>query len=117
MGEINPTLLAIIAVIVGPLVTYLIAARKVSGRIKDSDATELWAESKAIREWSAKRIKELDDHIDKIQQHLDRVEKANGSLTKENHKLTQEIDALRGTIQELQKQQDRFEDDTGGQHE
>ena len=46
MELIIPVLVAAVA----PLATYLIAARRFSGKIESSEATELWAESRSIRD-------------------------------------------------------------------
>lgn len=102
--RIDPALIAIVVALIGPLLTYLVAARKLSGRIKDSDATELWAESRSIREWSTARVKELDDHIDKLEERLLKVETANIALAEENRGLLREIYDLRTKIHELQGQ-------------
>lgn len=95
-------IVAIIAALLGPLLTYLVAARKLSGRIKDSDATELWAESKSIREWSTERAKELHKEIEHLELRLDELEKANYKLMEENRKYAREIYQLRARIQHLQ---------------
>jgi regulator of replication initiation timing len=86
----DPAWILLIAVIIGPLLTYLVAARKLSGRIKDSDATELWAESRSIREWSTERVRELTKHIDELDVRLATLETKNGELLAENKKLLQE---------------------------
>lgn len=74
-----------------PLLTYLVAARKLSGRIKNSEATELWAESRSIREWSTERVKALDKHIDELEARLVEVEKKNTTVTDENRVLQKEL--------------------------
>src|SRR5215210_2501052 len=74
-----------------------------SGQIRHSEATELWAESRSIREYSSARIKELDEHIDDLERRLTEVEKVNTELAAENRKLMREIYELRGRIQNLQE--------------
>lgn len=56
----DPTIGVIIAAVIGPVGAYFLAARKMSGKIATSEATQLWEESRSIREWSAQRIQECD---------------------------------------------------------
>jgi predicted nuclease with TOPRIM domain len=100
--EIDPTLVAIVVALISSLGTYLVAAKRLSGRIKDSDASELWAESRSIREWSSARVVELDEHIDRLEARLVEVEKANSGLAEENRKVQREVFDLRSRIQHLQ---------------
>lgn len=76
-----------IIALIGPVGAYLVAVRQLSGKIKNSDATELWAESRSIREWSAARIKELNEHIDELEERVAELEKTNRELTDENRDL------------------------------
>lgn len=96
-------LVAIVVAIIGPFLTYLISSRKMSGEIRHSEATELWAESRSIREYSSGRIKELDDHIDDLEERLTKVELANTELAADNRKLMREIYDYRSRIQNLQE--------------
>lgn len=104
IAAIDPAMGGIIVAIISSLVTYLIAARNLSGKIKNSDASQLWAESRSIREWSMERVKELDAHIDRLEQRVIEVEKRNTALAEENRKLQREIYDLRNTINEMQTQ-------------
>lgn len=81
------TIIAIAAAIAAPLGAYLVAARRFSGQITSSDATELWAESRSIRDWSERRIALLDQRV--------------VDLSKENVELLKEISALRLQVQVL----------------
>jgi ABC-type molybdate transport system ATPase subunit len=89
------TIVAIVAAVValgGPVVAYLVAAKQLSGRIKDSDATELWAESRSIRDWSSARIKELSEQIARLEVRLDEGENMNHALAAENLHLKLELE-------------------------
>ena len=55
--------ITIIAACAAPLGAYLIAARRFSGRIESSDAKDLWAESRSIRDWSQGRIASLEARV------------------------------------------------------
>jgi septal ring factor EnvC (AmiA/AmiB activator) len=103
-GAIDPALGGVAIALVTSLATYLVAARNLSGKIKNSDASELWAESRSIREWSTERVKELDEHIDRLEDRLSEVEKANHILTEENRKLTRELFELRASFHDIQTQ-------------
>lgn len=64
----------------GPFLTYLIAARRTSGRIRSSDASELWAEAGAIRRECAERVRALEARVTEL-------EKRNMELVQENYRL------------------------------
>jgi hypothetical protein len=51
---------AIVAAIAGPLGVYLVAVRRLSGKVSHSAASDLWAESAAIRKDYQLRISELN---------------------------------------------------------
>jgi uncharacterized coiled-coil DUF342 family protein len=96
----DPVVGVILAAVVGPMGAYIVAARKMSGQIKDSEATELWAESRSIREWSTSRVKELDDHVNELELRLTELEIKNGELASENRRLVREAVEAQVTIQE-----------------
>jgi hypothetical protein len=87
-------LLGIIALFAAPLVTYLVAARQFSGKIATSDATDLWEESRSIRDWSQKRINELNDLVVHLERRVAEVEVKNHGLTLENDHLLQKVGVL-----------------------
>lgn len=80
----DPGIAAVLIALLAPLATYLVAVRQLSGRIKDSDATQLWEESRSIRDWSAARMRELNEHIDRLEHRVAELETANRALTEEN---------------------------------
>lgn len=86
---------------ISALVTYLVAARGLSGKIKNSDAEELWAESRSIREWSTSRVKELNEHVASLENRLNELERKNDELAKENRGLQREVYDLSTTIVDL----------------
>ena len=59
LGVVDPIFAAVMVAIIAPVGAYLMAARKMSGKIQTSEAVDLWAESKAIREWSQQEIQDL----------------------------------------------------------
>jgi ubiquinone biosynthesis protein UbiJ len=93
-GAMDPLVGVVIAAVVAPVGAYLAAARKMSGKIQTSEATQLWEESRAIREWSAERLKTCDDEIQALRStvrdllaRVDALEKRNVELERENAQL------------------------------
>lgn len=94
-AEIDVSLVAVVIALVGPLGAYLVSARQLSGKIKNSEASELWAESRSIREWSSERIKECHEHIVELEQRLDELEEENRNLVSLLQKEKAEVARLR----------------------
>lgn len=90
LAAVDPA--AILAVsLVGPLITYLVATRRFSGKISSSDATELWRESKEIRDWGTSRIAELNATVGTLEQRITKCERQNDVLLRENDELRRQI--------------------------
>jgi chromosome segregation ATPase len=98
---IDPTIGLIVAALIGGLGTYLVAARRFSGKIGSSDASELWKESRSIREWSQERIEELTSTVKGLERRVSHVEAQNADLGEANSGLVQQIRDLSDTITEL----------------
>lgn len=103
LAQIDPVMGVVMAAVIASLSTYLVAARTLSGRIKNSDATELWAESRSIREWSAERIRELIEQIDLLEKRLGDVEAANNVLADKNRELTTLLNQERAKVVHLKQ--------------
>lgn len=82
-ASVDPGLVAVFVAVLGPAGAYLVAVRQLSGKIKNSEASELWAESKSIRDWSTARVKELNEQIEKLELRVDELEAENRSLKAE----------------------------------
>lgn len=67
---IDPFIGVVIAAILGPIGAYVVAARKMSGKIATTEAAQLWEESRAIREWSAKRMEACDAECSNLRNAL-----------------------------------------------
>jgi energy-converting hydrogenase Eha subunit C len=82
---------AVAAAIVAALASYIVAARRFSGKIETTEAKELWAESRAIREWSQERIKVLNDLVARLEERNAELEARVDHLEEENLALHREI--------------------------
>jgi FtsZ-binding cell division protein ZapB len=98
LAVIDPLVGIIAVAIIGPVGAYLLAARKMSGKIATSEAADLWAESKAIRDWSMERIGACDKEISELRASLREVlarlhvvEEKNKVLEAENERLKREL--------------------------
>jgi hypothetical protein len=87
-----PLILAVVAAISAPIGAYFVAARQFSGKIETSDAAELWEESRSIREWSAKRMGELNELVGSLEVRVRDLEIHNGNLEIENRRLARELE-------------------------
>jgi chromosome segregation ATPase len=80
-------LIPLIAAVVGPAIAYIVAVRRMSGRIDTSAATDLWKESQAIREdyrtqlaAAAGRTRDLEARVRSLEQMNDDLARDNRSL-------------------------------------
>jgi regulator of replication initiation timing len=104
-------LLPLAALIGGPLIAYFGVARRASGKIATSEASQLWEESRSIREWATNRISELNATVAKLQGQIELLEKRNTSLSLENGRLTALLDEQGKTITEMREQLHRVSEE------
>lgn len=88
-----PAFIGVLGITFGPLITYMLAKRQFSGRIETSDAKELWAESRAIREWSQRRIDTLNGVVARLEERERLLEERVRLLEKENDDLRARLGA------------------------
>jgi predicted RNase H-like nuclease (RuvC/YqgF family) len=82
---IEPALIvALIAAVVGPVGTYIIAGRRLSGRIDTTEAASLWEESREIRSDYRDRLADAEKRMAKLEARIADEERANTKLTREN---------------------------------
>lgn len=86
----DPALLALVGSLAAALGGYLVATRRLSGRINTTEAADLWKESGEIRKWSQGRIDAQDAKIARLEERID-------GLFKENRSLTDQIVVLKKT--------------------
>lgn len=87
LAAIDPILGVIIAALVAPIGAYLLAAKRMSGKIGTTEAATLWEESRAIREWSAARIDKCDEEILRLKVELEKAKARIAELEKEKRRL------------------------------
>lgn len=87
----DPIIIGLVASLIAAAGTYFIAARQFSGKIETSDAAQLWAESRSIRDWSTKRLEELNQLVARLEVQL-------GTVRTENRALHQRVAELEGEI-------------------
>lgn len=100
LATVDPMVIFVLS-LVGPLVTYLIAARQFSGKIATSDASELWRESKEIRDWGTTRIAELSATVEILERRVTKCEQQNHVLLRENEDLGRQVRTQTATIEDL----------------
>lgn len=90
----------LIGALASALVAYLVVARKTSGKIATSEASELWAESRNIRS-------EYREQIEKLRIRVADLEAQNNKLTRDYHEkvdpLEQLVETLRDRIEVLEQ--------------
>jgi cell division protein FtsB len=92
---VNATLLVALAVAtVGPLLTYLVASRKLSGKIGTSDAADLWSESRSIRDDYRDRLDQSNRRQAACEERIAKLESDKNALVGENMMLRGRIDVL-----------------------
>lgn len=103
-------ILAIIAAISAPIIAYLGAARKLSGKINTSEAGELWNEASNLRREYKTEIGELRGLITILKDRVEEVESKNEVLHLENGELRNEVLRLRSENLQLKNRVLELED-------
>lgn len=96
-------IIALVAAFTTPLLGYLVATRRLSGRIATSEATDLWKEASKMREDYLKRIDQLTMLVQTCQARIEELERRNDQLHRENSDLRETVEAHELTISELRK--------------
>jgi hypothetical protein len=79
----NPIIVAVLGLIgfvFAPVAAYLVAKRQFSGRIETTEAKELWAESRSIRQQAFDRIAELNRVVARLEERIEDLEQENANL-------------------------------------
>jgi chromosome segregation ATPase len=100
----------LVGIAVTGLVTYIVASRRMSGKIATSDATDLWKESQSIRDDYRDRLDQSNGRTVRLEERLAILESRNVDLARENVVLQGQIhacerlgDELRAIIERLEQ--------------
>jgi septal ring factor EnvC (AmiA/AmiB activator) len=94
---------AFVAALAAPVGAYVVASRRMSGKIQTSDATDLWNEARSIREDYASRLQKSNDRTLELETRVAHLEGDNHDLVKENMRLTNKLEQMQRTIDELRE--------------
>lgn len=118
IADVDPQFALILGAIVGPIGAYLAAARRFSGKVDTTEATDLWKEAASIRKWSTDRIESLEKRVGDLEQGNSELVRENVRLTKQVRELNDTISGLRTEIVsltvELEKERRRVHELEGG---
>jgi DNA repair ATPase RecN len=92
------TYLAVGAALLAPLLSYLGVVRKLSGKVKTTDASQLWQAAKEMREELAARNEALNRKVDQCNQRIDRLETNADRLDEINDELRSKNKALEDLV-------------------
>lgn len=102
-------LVALVAALASPVVAYLTAVWRLSGRVQTSEAKDLWKAQEDFRadllernEFLRGRLDTCSTKIDDLEQKLLAIERKNGELSTENGTLHKLVDAHEETIKRLE---------------
>lgn len=99
-----PVILGLLAIFIGPLVTYLVAKRKLSGKINTSEASSLWDEAGKLRAEYKEEVAALRVALRECEARVAHVEDRNRIAALENESLRKRIELNEETIAALRKQ-------------
>jgi chromosome segregation ATPase len=92
---VDPALVvALVVATVGPLIAYLGASRKLSGKIGTSEASDLWAESSRIRDDYRERLDKSNVRQAELEARVAKCEGENNSLMRDNIALRARVETL-----------------------
>jgi predicted RNase H-like nuclease (RuvC/YqgF family) len=90
--------------LISPLIAYVVATRRLSGKVSTSEASELWKESSSIREDYRDRLRYSDEQLRRLESRISALEESNNELREENHRLRKTCEALTRENEALHEQ-------------
>lgn len=96
----------LVAGVVGPLLGYLAASHKLSGKIDSSEASSLWEESARMRAALREQNETLQARIVKLEERAASQESANNALQARNIALDRQALDYQRTIDEQRREID-----------
>lgn len=98
----------VIVALVGSIGGYIGAARKLSGKIDTSEAGELWAESRSIRDDYRDRLDAANQRQAGLEARVAQLEKRNNELAERNVRLLEEQLDLQRACSALRDERDKL---------
>jgi len=107
---VDPTIIVglsgLVSAAIAALVTFVVAARRMSGKIKTSDASDLWAVAKDMRAELTSRLGVSDGRLRDLETRMATLERENIALLRENTDLKQKIETQQTLIEALREKID-----------
>lgn len=98
----NPAILVpIVVAIVAPVGAYLLAARRMSGKVATSDADQLWNEARSIRDDYRDRLDQAASRQAELEHRVAVCEGQNTDLLRENFDLRTKVTSLEALVGQL----------------
>lgn len=112
IAAIDPTvvLLSLAGAAIGALGAFWAAARQFSGKIETSSASDLWEESRSIREELRERVKDLHLEVGKLEGRVAQLEGRNATLVDTIQQQREEIAELKVKLHAAETQATVSED-------
>jgi chromosome segregation ATPase len=105
-GALIGALAVMVAAGVAALATYVVAARRASGKIATTEASALWSAAEGMRSELRTALKDANERTVNLERRVADMEGANNALVRENLALqTRNID-LGGTIAQMRRELD-----------
>lgn len=95
-------LLAVAAVVGAPLIGYVTASRRLSGKIGTTDADALWAASESMRKDYREQLDFSNKRVVALEERVGVVERDNNGLVRENIELSAKVREYEATIAAMQ---------------
>jgi chromosome segregation ATPase len=92
----------IIAVVITAFGAVWLQNKRLSGKVEDSDASELWKESASIREDYREQINVDRERIARLEERVARAEERNTKLAEENLELRKKLSEAEVALHECQ---------------
>lgn len=101
---------AVAAAVLGPIWAYLAAAKKLSGRINTSEASQLWDEAGKLRFEYKAELTELREITTRLRVRIEELDEKNEALHSENETLRFEVLRLQDENGDLKDRVHELED-------
>lgn len=108
MGTWAPIFGGIIIALVGAIGAYVAAARRLSGKIDTSEASQLWEESRSIRNDYRDRLDAANQRQAKLEERMAGLERKNIELGERNVALLEEQLHLQKACNDLRDERDQL---------